>query len=243
MHLIKVDAINSTNSFARQMFKETPEMSTTCIVARQQLEGRGQRGTSWLSQPGQNLTFSLIFPNPRVSPSCQFLLSASVSTAVVEALNIFEIPKLKVKWPNDIMTANYKIGGILIENVITEGALAATIIGVGLNVNQTTFPDLPAAGSLKLAAGRDFDLDEVLARITTLLEQELENVRDSRSEEILRLYKNHLFRINIPSTFELPDKTLLTGIIEDVGLNGKLKVKIKDDLFKEFDLKEIQLCY
>lgn len=243
MHLIKVNAINSTNSFARDLFKENPKMSPTCIVARQQLNGRGQRGTSWLSPPGQNLTFTVVYPRPSVSLNYNFLLSAAVSTTIIESLETLDVPNLKVKWPNDIMTANLKIGGILIENVITEGNFAASIIGVGLNVNQTRFEDLPSAGSLRLVTGRNHDLDQVLNVLIEAIRKELDELKDSCSEKILSKYKKHLFRLNRPSTFQLPDQSFLTGMIHDVGLNGKLVVKVEDNILRKFDLKEIRLCY
>lgn len=243
MHLIKVNATDSTNSFAREMFKDNPQLPVTVIVANEQLQGRGQRGTTWKSQPGKNLTFSVIFPKPSISVSRQFLLSAVVSTALVEALKKYNIPKLKVKWPNDIMTANFKIGGILIENVVAEGNLLASIIGIGLNVNQTNFNGLSTAASLKLVTGQYFDLGEVLQVILEKLGEELEILNELHSEKIFQIYKQNLFRIKMPSTFQLPDKTMFTGIIENVSLTGKLIVRVEDDVLKEFDLKEVKLCY
>ena len=243
MHLIKVNAIDSTNSFAREMFRENPAKNATCIVAKEQLQGRGQRGTSWKSKTGQNLTFSILWPRPGISVMNQFLLSAVVSTAIVKCLESFGIPKLKVKWPNDIMAANHKIAGILIENVITEGNLSASVIGVGLNVNQTDFGSLPSAGSMKLVTGQHFDLVEVLEKLLISIEKELTVMADLHSEEILKRYKDRLFRMKMPSTFQLPDLSLFTGIIEDVSGNGKLLVKRQDNTLQEFDLKEIKLCF
>ncbi|WP_424494997.1 biotin--[acetyl-CoA-carboxylase] ligase [Salinimicrobium sp. GXAS 041] len=243
MHHIKVNAIDSTNSFAREMFKEKPSIAATCITAKEQLKGRGQRGTTWSTKPGQNLTFSIIWPKPAVFLANQFQISAVVSTAIVEGLEKMNVPRLKVKWPNDIMAANLKIAGILIENVITEGNISASIIGVGLNVNQTDFKHLSTAASMKLVTGRHFDLDEVQDSLLPYLENALQNMKDVRSEIILKRYQERLFRINIPSTFQLPDLTLFTGIIAGVSQNGKLLVRREDDVLQEFDLKEIKLCF
>lgn len=243
MHLIKVNAINSTNSFGREMFRSNPAMPPTCIVAERQLQGRGQRGTVWESKPGQNLTFSVVYPHPRILPAQQFLLSATVATSIVRSLNTLELPKLKVKWPNDIMSANLKIGGILIENVITEGRVVASVIGIGLNVNQTKFEGLPQAGSMKTASGREFNTQEVLNLLLKDLEGALNELSEKRSEEILSDYKKQLFRKQVPSTFQLPDETYFSGMIVDVFVSGKLLVKTEDDLLKEYDLKEIKLCY
>ena len=243
MHLIKVNAINSTNSFAREMYRENSKMEATCIVAKKQLQGRGQRGTVWNSEEGKNLTFSVIYPNPGISPGDQFLLSAAVATALIKALANYNLPRLKVKWPNDIMSANLKIGGILIENVISEARVAASIIGIGLNVNQQDFVELPSAGSMQSVSGKEFDLSEVLNFLLKELEIALENLSEKTSEEILTAYKKHLFRMQVPSTFQLPDGKLFPGIIADVLLSGKLLVRVEDGKLKEFDLKEIKLCY
>lgn len=243
MHLIKVSAINSTNSFGREMFRENPGMPATCVVAKNQLQGRGQRGTTWNAEPGQNLTFSIIYPDPGISPGQQFLLSAAVATAVVNALEQFHLPRLRVKWPNDIMSANLKLGGILIENVITEARVVASVIGIGLNVNQQTFSGLPNAGSMRAITHRKYDLDEVLQLLLKVLEKELRLLSDTRSEEIMNGYKSRLFRMQVPSTFELPDKTLLTGVIADVSPGGKLIVRCEEDLLREFDLKEVRLLF
>lgn len=243
MHLIKVSAINSTNSFAREMFRENNQIPATCIVAEKQLSGRGQRGTIWTSEEGKNLTFSVIYPKPALLPGRQFVLSAAVATSVLQVMQQFEVPKMKVKWPNDIMSANLKIGGILIENVISEAKVAASIIGIGLNVNQENFEGLPTAGSMKSVCGRIFDLDEVLDALLLQLEERLDHLSEETSEEILKRYKKHLFRRHQPSTFQLPDKTYFTGMITSVTPEGKLLVQKEDDLLQEFDLKEIKLCY
>ena len=243
MHLIKVSAINSTNSFGREMFRENPAMPLTCIWAKRQLEGRGQRGTVWSSQAGKNLTFSIIFPRPKIEIAQQFLLSAAVATAIITALQKFSLPELKLKWPNDIMSANKKIGGILIENVIADATIAASVIGVGLNVNQKDFEGLPGASSMLTSCGRKFDLDEVLTKVLQECEAALTSLKGQNSEAILKAYKNHLFRRQVPSTFQLPDETYFSGLIWDVTATGKLLVKTEEEFIREFDLKEVKLCF
>jgi BirA family biotin operon repressor/biotin-[acetyl-CoA-carboxylase] ligase len=243
MHLIKVNAINSTNSFAREMFRENPAMPATCVVAKKQLQGRGQRGTVWNSEEGKNLTFSVLFPKPGILPASQFVLSAAIATSILHTLEKFELPQLKVKWPNDIMSANLKIGGILIENVISEGRVAATVIGIGLNVNQKEFEGLPGAGSMSSVTGRKFELDQVLNGLLKDLEEKLYSLDTRSSEAVLKEYKKHLFKMRVPSTFQLPDGTYFSGMIADVTAAGKLLVKSEDELIKEYDLKEIRLCY
>lgn len=243
MRIIKVDAIDSTSSLARDLFREKAVEEPFCVVANEQLKGRGQRGSSWNSKPGQNLTFSVLLPKLQVSLSHQFLLSAAVATSIINVLQRLNIPKLKLKWPNDIMSANYKIGGILIENIVSEGVLSASILGVGLNVNQTDFPGLPAASSMKLSTGQAFSTDELLEKILNKIEADFKEISDESAEGIMETYKKKLFRKGLVSTFQKRDMSFFTGIIEDVTLSGLLVVRTESNDREEFDLKEVRLCY
>ncbi|WP_029035573.1 biotin--[acetyl-CoA-carboxylase] ligase [Salinimicrobium terrae] len=243
MHLIKVSAINSTNSFTRELLKENPNLPLTCVVAKKQLEGRGQRGTSWTAEGDKNLTFSIFLPRPGINPAQQFLLSATVASSLIVALKKFQLPRLCIKWPNDILSANQKIAGILIENVLAEGKVMGSVIGVGLNVNQESFENLPQAASMKIITGRDFNLEEVLQMVLAELEKGFAELSEKNSTSILNNYKNNLFRRSVPSTFRYPDGQLFTGMIVDVTPAGKLRVKKDEEEIAEFDLKEVSLCY
>ncbi len=243
MRTIKVDAINSTNDFARNLYEGNSNFKPVCVSAREQTAGRGQRGSGWNAIAGQNLTFSILYPKIEVAVDHQFLLSAAVSIAVKHALEIFSIPKLSVKWPNDIMSGSFKIGGILIENILNHNKINATIIGMGLNINQTEFKQLPQAASLKMITGRHFQLDEVLNIIIQKIENELKAINPENEAQILENYAENMFRRNKVSTFLLPDNSYLTGIIRGVTTNGRLNVEIENSVFKTFDLKELKLVY
>lgn len=243
MIIIKVSATASTNSFAREWCQSNKNLTPTCIQAFDQISGRGQRGASWLSNAGENLTISVIYPNPEVSVQSQFLLSAGVGLALLDALNELKINNLTLKWPNDIMAANFKIGGILIENILNSGKIGTSIIGVGLNVNQLVFPGLPKAASLRSLSKTDFDTETVLELILTHLEKFLDRLNKTPAAEIISRYEKALFRKNKASTFELPDGNLLTGIIAGITPAGLLKVQVEDDILKTFDLKELKLLF
>ena len=118
MHNIKVNATESTNSLAREWFNTNKNDYPICITAHHQTSGRGQRGATWVSNAGENLTFSVIYPKPNVEIGDQFLISAAVGLHIIKALKQLKINNLKLKWPNDIMADGYKIGGVLIENIL-----------------------------------------------------------------------------------------------------------------------------
>src|SRR5690606_12488762 len=142
-------------------------------------------------------------------------------------------------WPNDIMSANFKIGGILIENIVSEGVLAASILGIGLNVNQTDFPGLPAASSLKLVTGQTYSLDVLLNMILNILETDFEEISDSSASSSLEDYKKKRFRKGMVSTLQRQDKTFLSGIMEDVTLSGLLVVRTESGAKETYVLKEV----
>lgn len=243
MHIIKVNAIQSTNTFARDYVKSNDVISPVCIVAGEQTSGRGQRGATWVSNPGENLTFSVVYPRPNIAVNQQYSLSAGIGLAIADALKQFELKNLKLKWPNDIMAANFKIGGILIENILTNGRISACIIGVGVNVNQIEFPNLPKAASLKSITGKSFDTEMILNELLVSIESSLRKMSSETSSEIISRYEEQLFRRNMVSTFELADGSLLTGIITGVTSTGLLKVSVEDEVLRTFDLKELKLLF
>ncbi|CAN5199745.1 biotin--[acetyl-CoA-carboxylase] ligase [soil metagenome] len=243
MRIIKVSATESTNTLARFKYQLNKAEAPFCLIAYHQTSGRGQRGTSWVSNAGENLTMSVVYPTPAIEIRDQFILSATVAIGIIEGLKALKINNLKLKWPNDIMSANFKIGGILIENILSNGRIAASIIGIGLNVNQIHFENLPQASSLKLISGRNFDLDEIREKICHSIKKRMEELSENSSEKIISDYETLLFRINKVSTFMLPGGNLLTGIIMGITPTGHLKIKGEDEAIQHYDLKEIKLLF
>ena len=159
MQLIKLDATPSTNSYLKELMRELNLDDFTVVVCEHQTKGRGQQGNIWMSERGKNLIFSVLKYIEKVKTNNAFALNAVVSLAVYETLRTFKIPQVSVKWPNDIMSGNKKICGILIENTLKGNDLKKSIIGIGLNVNQEVFSELPHASSLKCETGLEFDLE------------------------------------------------------------------------------------
>lgn len=243
MRIIKVSATESTNILAREWYHLNRNTTPVCIHAYEQTSGRGQRGASWISNAGENLTFSVLYPKPAIKIQDQFILSAGIGLAILLGLKELKINNLMLKWPNDIMAGNLKIGGILIENILNNGSIGAAIIGIGLNVNQVYFPGLPKASSLKLVAGGDFEIAQVRDVILKNIEGDLLNLKEGNAANILADYEEKLFRKNKISTFQLPDDSFLTGIIKGITSTGLLKVEVEDNIIRTFDLKELKLLF
>nr|WP_321237310.1 biotin--[acetyl-CoA-carboxylase] ligase [uncultured Psychroserpens sp.] len=243
MHIIKLDAIDSTNSFLRQLSSNKIVDDYTVIVAKSQTKGRGQMGTEWHSQPGKNLMASVFIDVSFLKIESSFYISMMMSLAISKVLKDLQIKNVKVKWPNDILADQKKISGILIENVIKNNQLQATIIGFGLNVNQVYFENLPLATSMHIVSGQTYHLDEVLKCIIVQLRLYTEILKTGNFQLIKEMYESELFRKNKPSTFEDVEGVLFSGFIKGVSNSGHLQVLIEDDILKEFDLKEVKLLY
>ncbi len=243
MNLIKLNAIDSTNSYLKGLSAKNEVPDCTIVMADYQTKGRGQMGTNWVSEEGKNLMFSLFKKIECLHSDEQFYISIATSLAIFKALKQFQIPELKIKWPNDILSANQKICGILIETIIKSNKIKAAIIGVGLNVNQTNFPGVINASSLKQITGILFDRDEILNRIISQIETHVNLVCKGKFRELRSEYEQYLFRKDKPSTFKNPEGELFMGYIKGITNKGLLNVMLEDNAVKEFDLKEIKLLY
>src|SRR5690606_25479607 len=192
MNLIKLNAIDSTNSYLKGLSVKNEVPDCTIVMADYQTKGRGQMGTNWVSEEGKNLMFSLFKKIECLHSDEQFYISMATSLAIFRALKQFHIPGLKIKWPNDILSANQKICGILIETSITSNKIKAAIIGVGLNVNQMDFPGVINASSLKLITGIIYDREEILNRITSQIETYVNLIYEGKFEELKGEYEQYL---------------------------------------------------
>ncbi|MBT8305018.1 MAG: biotin--[acetyl-CoA-carboxylase] ligase [Bacteroidia bacterium] len=243
MRIIKLNAIGSTNTFLRQISSAEPLDDYTVVVAQHQTNGRGQMGTEWQVQEGKNLTFSVLKKTKFVSTDDHFFISIATSLAVHSAMIRLKIPKVQIKWPNDILAENQKICGILIENVLKNNRTIASIIGIGLNVNQIDFSGLPNATSVLKLTGRNYSTEEIMHAILDDLKINFNRLKEGDLEGIKKDYESKLFRRNKPSTFKDQGNAMFSGYIQGVSRNGNLQVLLEDDIVKEYDLKEIELLY
>ena len=242
MKIIKVDAIDSTSTFLKDALRNKTINSATCIWAKNQTNGRGQREAKWESESGKNLTFSVYLPVSEHIKKNAFVINLLTTISVYNVLSKLNLVNLKIKWPNDILAANKKIGGILIENNFQKGELQGTIIGIGLNVNQVNFDFLPQASSIKNILGVSFSLEELLNEIITEINRRFKLYVSADFEKVKKEFETILFRNKKPSTF-IAEGIEFPGIIQGITNNGKLIVLQEDNIVKEYNLKQIQLKY
>ena len=212
----------------------------TIVTTDNQVSGRGQQQNSWHSKPNKNLTSSVFITFDNLLIKHQKYLNFAVSLAIYETLLKYSIPNLSIKWPNDILSANKKLCGILIENVIKNIKIKYSIIGIGLNVNQEKFPNhLPNAISIKNCIQKEIDIGILLEEIIIKLKEKIEILNTHQFHILEKEYMNVLYKKNIPSMFKNADNTMFMGIIKNISFDGKLQVELEDSSIKEFGIKEI----
>lgn len=243
MKIIKLNAIDSTNSYLINLGKNEVLEDATIVVSNLQNKGRGQQGAVWQSVSQQSLTFSMFktfngFPINAIS-TITFAVSVGVSNALKKLL----IPSIEIKWPNDIMSHSKKLTGILIENQVKHGEIVSSVIGIGVNVNEMKFNNLPQATSMRLETGVIYNLDEVLHEVSEAVLKELEFIESKSISEIKSLYEANLFRKEMISVFETPEGNRFNGVIKGVTDSGELMVENEDELVTTYQLKEIKLLF
>ncbi|MCB0545078.1 MAG: hypothetical protein KDC70_16240, partial [Saprospiraceae bacterium] len=148
---------------------------------------------------------------------------------------------VKIKWPNDLYLGDRKAAGILIQNSLSGAHLQSSILGIGLNVNQTEFdPSLPNPGSLASAYGRLFDLETVADTLLEYLERRYLQLKAGQRQEISADYGDRLYRLDTPAQFARKDGSVFAGTVRGVGTDGRLRVEKESGETDIFDLKEIR---
>ena len=184
--VVHIDETDSTNRW----LKDQRSSDVSVVVADYQTAGKGCGSNSWESERGKNLTFSVLLHPKEIPASCQFRISEIVSVAPRKVLEQYLSP-LTIKWPNDIYVGDRKICGILIENRLQGSSILDSIVGIGLNVNQTAFlSDAPNPVSMKQVLGREVDREELLQ----LFLKELEAVYAMDIESLSADYRQSLYR-------------------------------------------------
>ena len=208
-------------------------------MAVDQSDGRGQKGTVWYSEPGKNLTFSLLLTPTFLNPKHQFALTMAISLAVVQWLETLTITNIKIKWPNDIYVGNKKIAGILIENILKGKTWKSAVVGIGININQTTFhPDIKKrTTSLKQILHRDCQLTALLSDLCTHLTQAYASLKSGQHETLLSEYRQRLYRLNEQHPY-LVDGINVPAVLRGVTETGRLQLDFNGHLV-DFDIKEI----
>ena len=234
MKITHFKTLESTNQYLQNLLNEGIDIVDNIVVTDYQTSGKGQGKNVWESEDGKNLLFSIALDMSFLKAENQFILTQIVSVTMINVLKKY-LPEesLSIKWPNDIYFNDKKIAGILIKNEIRGMMMGTSIIGIGLNVNQTSFnEDLPNPISMKMITGNDFELEELLSAIS----YQLSTVNSQQST--VNSYTDKLYRYKQWAFYEHEGQVkemMITGYDQF----GRLILKEKNDREVVCDLKEI----
>jgi BirA family biotin operon repressor/biotin-[acetyl-CoA-carboxylase] ligase len=239
-NLLYLPTCYSTNDEAQQYLQQPHSLEGTVIITDHQIAGRGQRGNSWVAEPNQNLTFSLILSPKFLQAIEQFKLNVAISVGIADGLLNY-VP-IQIKWSNDMYCESKKIAGILIENILQHTHLRHSIIGIGINVNQifdtvigTTKTKIPT--SLFAQTNQRHDLQTVLETVLLGIERRYLQLLAGQYDAIKAIYLQRLFWYQEQHIFESAGKQFV-GMITGIDVYGRLAVAVQNQI-QYFDVKEI----
>lgn len=240
-HYIKVSQTASTNTYLSRLAATLP--GGTVIYTPSQTAGRGQKGNSWESEDGKNLTFSMLLKRPPVKARDQFYLSEAAALAVVEALTAEAGDGFSVKWPNDVYWLDKKVCGMLIESSLDGSDIVTSIVGIGINVNQERFlSDAPNPVSLKGITGHEHDLMTLLKRVCSRIEQLVESLGDDAARQQLhRQYMAALYRNDGQQhPYEDAAGHRFMASVAGIAPDGTLTLRHDDGTTRDYIFKEVK---
>lgn len=235
--IYRIPETSSTNDDARDAKYRHGDL----VWAERQTAGRGQRGHGWISGEGENLTFSMVWEPRFLAARDQFVLLQAVALGLTDAFDGFGV-SCRIKWTNDIYAGDRKLVGILIEHQLSGDRLARTIVGIGINVNQTRFdPSLSNPTSLALQTGRPFDRREVLDRVIRCLNDRYGQLERGETGRLREEYCRRIYRLGEPQRFRIPSMgEEFTGIVRGVAPAGDLLVEHPDGRRSAYLFRQIE---
>ncbi len=221
-----------------RMVKDGLSKHGEAYLALEQTAGKGQMGRSWNSENGKNLMLSVVLTEYLPPLDQQYALSVCAALACHDLFNAYAGEETRIKWPNDIFWRDRKAGGILIENLIQGSIWSHAIIGIGLNINQTAFPDIDRkAVSLKQITGLDHDPINLARELCFLLGKRLKSLSGDGYLLLLEAYNELLFKKGEQISFSCNGR-IQEGTVQRVEADGRLGILM--DQTNHFRLGEIQ---
>ena len=229
--------VDSTNIYAIDKVQSNLAAHGSAFFAKSQYAGKGQRGKTWISENGSNIILSVVIDPSFLLINQQFALSVMASLAVFDFFSAYAGEETKIKWPNDLFWRDRKTGGILIENHIQGNKWQYSVIGIGININQTQFsPLVQHAASLKQITGKDYHPSELAKELCAYLDKRYDALKAGHRSDQLKEYNLHLFKKNEIVRFR-KENIAFSAQVESVNEIGELL--LKDGLEDRFHFGEI----
>jgi BirA family biotin operon repressor/biotin-[acetyl-CoA-carboxylase] ligase len=239
-NLIRLESAGSTNEYASHLLQNSAAAEFTVIWALGQYSGRGTGGSSWESEPGKNLTFSMVLHPYFLDLSNQFILTRIIALGVHDFISSQVTNEtVTIKWPNDIYIGNRKVAGILTENSVMDGKFRHSVVGIGINVNQLIFPsEIPNPVSLKGITGKGYNLEDSLEKVCSAVISRYQKLSHDPSEVSADEYISKLYRFNDFAKYRFRNQ-VISARITGVDEAGWLQLEVSDGEKISCDLKEI----
>lgn len=229
---VVLSRVDSTNTYALARIAEGPVAEGTAYCALEQTAGKGQRGRRWSSAPGENILLSLVLRPRRLPPGDQFLLSAAAALGVLDLLRAHAGPLSRIKWSNDLYWQDRKMGGMLIENQLRGSEWSYAVVGIGLNINQLSFPTgLPNPVSLREVTGRRHEVGPLARQLCLALGRRYAALRPGSHETLLEEYTRALYRLDEPAPYVYRGRKL-EAVIRGVEKTGRLLLEERGRLLR-----------
>jgi len=245
---IELDNVSSTNEYAKLLLAKSKPKEGTAIFAYNQWKGKGQYGNRWVSEPGENMILSVMLYPDMLALQRYFYLNIITSLSVRDMVADVLGTQVQVKWPNDIVwtapedEANnrLKLGGILIENTLQQDQIAASIVGMGVNVNQTNFGGATEGGSsIRLLTGRYQPLHQLVQQLFANLEERYQQLRNGQYHQLKQTYLANLMGCYQDRTYR-DHRGQFRAKLLDVRDDGQVKL-LTDQGLCCYHFKEVTL--
>lgn len=191
---IELQRVDSTNNYATALAHAGMARHGLAVFAHEQTRGKGQRNKTWLTGKGENIALSTVMEPRGLTLSQSFVLSMAVALAARQCFSRYAGTETKIKWPNDIYWGDRKAGGILIENILQGPVWKFAVAGIGLNINQTEFPELETkAVSLKSITGKHYDAVQLAKELRNDVQYYFEQLLNNAAQ-VVADYHTHLYK-------------------------------------------------
>ena len=238
--VFRFDSLPSTNNLAWEM-AQSGKGEGTAVIAREQTAGRGRQGRAWSSPPGAGLYVSLIL-RPRVRLAASPIIALSAAIAVQETLEqVYRVPA-DIKWPNDVLARGRKICGILVEAAIEADKMLYAVMGIGVNLGQSKFPDelKETATSLLIECGQSVTPDEFMERLLDRLDYWYRQAIAEPQAVIARWKELSSYACGCPVRVEAPGG-VIEGTTRGITETGALIVELGSGEMREIVSGEVRL--
>ena len=220
---IIVSQVDSSNNYAMAKLHSGLLHNGTAILALHQTAGKGQRGRQWRTAAGENITMSTVFDASMLETAARFpfIIAATAALGCYDFYKDLQAQDVTIKWPNDVYIGDRKAGGILIENILKGNVIKWTVIGTGINLNQTEFEGLSKATSLTLSTGRSYDIIDMGRKLQRSIYKRFAQIKDVWPIVIMQEFNSVLYKAGSEVRLKKNNIVFSTRIV-NVSLDGDL---------------------